>query len=792
MSTKFDGFIVGTDVEGANVVGLNENDLNAQFPVTLFDSPISADFVLAGGAITVDTAQTIPITTWTEVEWLNVPTNVSSMVLQEDNVRWLCPAGVQGASGLVQIVCSLAWDNTDAALVGVHRRRIRVMQEVDGVVTEASWGQQDALFFPDSGDDEQNSYVQIAINLMCPYAEQLEHDAYIWIEAWHNAEVAIDLIPLGFDSPLFMTSRLSEFQSRSIAPPDPPLEVAAELVYLSTTSFNSMVATFNMVNTDPTGDYVLFNYKGYGRLTFSDDAGATWAEITNNMGTGTSNSTNWMQLDFRWNAFNDEFQALTRRVDLQQSYWSTLDPLSPTWSAATAQNGGYNRAMHIDASGNVFYGARIGPAGATHISIRRNIPYDLELEFTTGAINERAGLSLLEADSGQLFYGYAGGEDGSDPYYVRVAPADLSDEGTYFGAVFANTYKVASRGQGFVLGYRSTSGTTVTLDKLDITSGVVQITIDFGTNISFADLCYSPELDGYMLIAIDTSDNRLAHIRFTTGDDTVTWTATDPVYLNGYVESDNYRQIVHAVGDVYYYAYLQAYGTLTVATLERITLNATPEPPNDIETVAIWNYETYSTGAYASTVGPNLSAPSLPQNATAKYGSWAMGYTGAASGQLVGGTTIDPNNFTLELYYNAQSLASDAGLFFYGTSGQSTVRLQGLVTTTGAIAMFYGTGTTLFSFSTAAGLITTGVYNEICFESDRAGQMAYIYLNGVVVGSAAMNRSVWNGSQDFYLAYARSSATNRYSLGYIDSTRLSRGARYSGTSYTPHVSPFTS
>lgn len=781
MSTKFDEFLVGSDTGDAVVVGLNENGLNAKFPVTIFDNPISADFVFAGGAIPTDTAQSIPVTTWTEVEWLNVPTNLSSMVLQEDTVRWLCPAGVQAASGLVQITCSVAWDNTDAALVGVHRRRIRVMQEVDGVVTEASWGQADALFFPNQGDDEQSSYVQISINLMCPYAEQLEHDAFIWVEVWHNAETAIDLTPMSFDAPLFMSSRLSEFQSRTITPPDPPIEVAAELVYLSTTAFDGYRSTFGMVNTDPTGDYLLFSHTGYGRVMVSDDAGVTFAE-SSSFGGGAGNTYNWRVLDFRWDAFNSRFQGHIRRVDTRTSYWSTMPLASTTWTAQGPQ-GTYNRGCLIDESGNFYQ-------GGFQLGLYYGLPWSVKLSYTSGLAASTQTASVLQATETLLFHGYAK-ESMAEPYYVRVVPKDFSSQGTYYGAVFADTIKVASRGEGIVLGYRSTSGTIVTLDKLDVTSGVIQITIDFGTNLSFADICYSPELDGYMVIAIDADDNRLAHIRYNVGDETATWIATDSVYLNGYVESDSHRQIVHAVGDVYYYAYLQAYGTINVSTLERITLNDTPPNPNIIETVFIHNYETYTAGVYAATVGDDLNAGALPQNANAKYGSWAMGYTGSNRGDIDGDVDIDPNNFTLELYYNAQSLAANAGLFFYGVSG-ANVRCQGMVLTTGAITFFYTTGVTVYSITTAAGVVTTGVYNEICFEADRAGQMAYIYVNGVVAASGAMARAVWNGSQDFYLAYARLSSVNYYSLGYIDSTRLSRGARYGGAGYTPHVGPFTS
>jgi len=781
---KFDEFILADSKDGAVLVGLDENGLNARFPASVFAGNIPPNLIFGGTVVSGPAIQTIPVGVWTEVYWEGWPgSQGSTWELQEDRIRIKCPAGQLASSGVFQIYSGVAWDNTDPALVGVHRRRVRLMQEVDGVITAGAWGTNDFLFFPGAGDDTQNSYTEIIVNMMFPWSEIQEHDAYVWMEVWHNAEVPIDLVGYAFDAPLWMSSYISEFQSRTITPPDPPIEVAAELVYLSTTAFDGYRSTFGMVNTDPTGDYLLFSHTGYGRVMVSDDAGVTFAE-SSSFGGGAGNTSNWRVLDFRWDAFNSRFQGHIRRVDTRASYWSTLEPAVTTWVAQTNQ-GGYNRSYHITDTGSFYQGS------GSDLKVYSGLPFTSDLEFTSGSRTSRQTLSLLKATDDLLFLGYAK-EDNTDRYYVRVIPRSFVDEGTYYGAVFGDTAKVASRGEGVVLGYRSTSGSVVTLDKLDVTSGVIQITIDFGTNLSFADICYSPELDGYMVIAIDADDNRLAHIRYNVGDETATWIATDSVYLNGYVESDSRRQIVHAVGDVYYYAYLQAYGTLNVSTLERITLNDTPPNPNIIETVFIHNYETYGAGVYTATVGDDLNAASLPQNATAKYGSWAMGYTGLNRGQIDADVDIDPNNFTMELYYNAQSLASHAGLFFYGTTGQDAIRLQGVVRDTGAISLFCTTGTIMYNLTTAAGLITTGSYNEICFEADRAGQMAYIYLNGVVVGSTAMVRTVWNGSLDFYMAYARLSSNNLYSQGYIDSTRLSKGARYGGAGYTPHVGPFTS
>jgi len=784
MTTKFEDFILADSNDGAVVVGLNENDLNAGFPATVFAGTIPPNLIFGGTQVAGLAIQEIPVGEWTPVYWEGWPGGTGTpWILQEDRIRIKCPAGIKSASGVFQIYSGVAWENTDPALVGVHRRRVRIMQEIDGVLEASAWGTEDYLFFPDMGDLTQLSYTQVIVNMMFPWAEIQEHDCYIWMEVWHNAEVPINLHGSGFDAPLWMSSYLSEFQSRTITPPDPPIEVAAELVYLSTTAFDGYRSTFGMVNTDPTGDYLLFSHTGYGRVMVSDDAGVTFAE-SSSFGGGAGNTSNWRVLDFRWDAFNSRFQGHIRRVDTRTSYWSTLEPAVTTWVAQTNQ-GTYNRGCLIDESGNFYQ-------GGFQLGLYYGLPWSVKLSYTSGLAASTQTASVLQATETLLFHGYAK-ESMAEPYYVRVVPKDFSSQGTYYGAVFADTIKVASRGEGIVLGYRSTSGTIVTLDKLDVTSGVIQITIDFGTNLSFADICYSPELDGYMVVAIDADDNRLAHIRYNVGDETATWIATDSVYLNGYVESDSYRQIVHAVGDVYYYAYLQAYGTLNVSTLERITLNDTPPNPNIIETVFIHNYETYGAGVYTATVGDDLNAASLPQNATAKYGSWAMGYTGANRAQIDADVDIDPNNFTLELYYNAQSLAADAGIFFYGTTSQDAVRLQAIVTTTGSLELLYKTGTgSRYFITTAAGLITTGVYNEICFEADRAGQMAYIYLNGVVVGSGAMIRSVWNGSQDFYLGYARSVSTGRWSLGYIDSTRLSKGARYGGAGYTPHVGPFTS
>jgi hypothetical protein len=209
---KFSDFIEEptADPTTIEIVGLDAENRNARFPGSLLFGQILPNSFIAGGDQGEAVAQTIQPETWTPVVWSHIYTNTSNVTLDEDGYNWRRAAGDKRASGVWLTIASVAWDNTDPALIAPHRRRMRLIQEEQDSPFTVPWVQTDALFHPDMGDLDQPSYTQCMMQ-----------DGYLWeimetkyylmrIEVWHNAEVAIDILPQGYDAPIIWSTKLSE------------------------------------------------------------------------------------------------------------------------------------------------------------------------------------------------------------------------------------------------------------------------------------------------------------------------------------------------------------------------------------------------------------------------------------------------------------------------------------------------------------------------------------------------------------------------------------------------------
>ena len=175
---------------------------------------ILSNAIFAGGDQGAAAPQLIPPNTWTAVEWENIYSNTSDVVLLEDKITWRRDAGIERASGLWTSMWCVAWENTDAALVSVHRRRMRVVAYYE--IVYPFWNlpgvQSDSLFHPDMGDLTQPSYTQIVMQDGYDWARLGTESVLMRIEVWHNAETSIDILPQGYDAPLLMTAKLSEYE----------------------------------------------------------------------------------------------------------------------------------------------------------------------------------------------------------------------------------------------------------------------------------------------------------------------------------------------------------------------------------------------------------------------------------------------------------------------------------------------------------------------------------------------------------------------------------------------------
>ena len=204
--------------ESIQIVGLDAEGRNARFPGSLLFGQILSNAIFAGGDQGAAAPQLIPPNTWTAVEWENIYSNTSDVVLLEDKITWRRDAGIERASGLWTSMWCVAWENTDAALVSVHRRRMRVVAyyEILSPFWNISGVQSDSLFHPDMGDLTQPSYQSIMIQDGWDWAIVENEFVELRLEVWHNAETSINIVPNGYDAPLFMSSKISEWDTNDV------------------------------------------------------------------------------------------------------------------------------------------------------------------------------------------------------------------------------------------------------------------------------------------------------------------------------------------------------------------------------------------------------------------------------------------------------------------------------------------------------------------------------------------------------------------------------------------------
>jgi hypothetical protein len=173
--------------------------------------------LFAGGINPVNTPQTIPVGIWTAVKWENVPGNRTDLELQADKQTWRRYSNIKRSSGLWMTIGSVAWENTDPALIGVHRRRIRLVNYVKIFPGFWTWlpfiERECAPYIPTMPGKSELSY-----------GDCIMQDGYDWaamqayphvdmqIQVWHNAEVPIRIMPEGAHGPLLMAAKLSEFE----------------------------------------------------------------------------------------------------------------------------------------------------------------------------------------------------------------------------------------------------------------------------------------------------------------------------------------------------------------------------------------------------------------------------------------------------------------------------------------------------------------------------------------------------------------------------------------------------
>ena len=144
-------------------------------------------------------------------------------------------------------------------------------------------------------------------------------------------------------------------------------------------------------------------------------------------------------------------------------------------------------------------------------------------------------------------------------------------------------------------------------------------------------------------------------------------------------------------------------------------------------------------------------------------------FDGADDYLLISSLVWDYNvNFTIQFWFNTNSLggANGYGLFFNGSTGANTNRVQIAGNSDGSIYLNTVGSSVGDDFVSAAGLVTVGKWFN--FAAVRNSGVITTYLNGTSVASGNVNYSVSQQS-NLYVGFVRSSGALWYLNGRMSS-----------------------
>jgi Concanavalin A-like lectin/glucanases superfamily len=594
--------------------------------------------------------------------------------------------------------------------------------------------------------------------------------------------------------------------------PVPVMGSLATFLDESTVTFDGYSANFGNIVVDPTGQYMLFNHKGYGRQRYSNDYGATWALAPLQVISGGSagDTTNWPNTHMVWSPSYDGFVCQIYRADTRSSHISVYNPYTNSWAGIGHRIGTYTRSFHVGSGSTVYYLDGGSPDKLTlcaGIKPDGSAPDD-DVEFDDSEPSP-GGIIILEVIPGYLFCG-GSLEGGVEPWYVWFVHQPTLTYVSY-GSALTDNKRCATSGKGTVA---AKAGITANFFNIEVIRFLGEPgpltfkTIDFGVNISSqATISYSPGLNGYIVSAVDEVNRSLLHLRHskTVGgvDNTDNWYELGSVTLSNPVASGSLCQLLWVQDNEYLYSYQVERGSVTYNVVERIEIN---ELVVIEDLTLLLNHCDSKVGVLfpsANITFPDITAiNSYPLNTNVshvKYGAGSMGNVATGYGRVTL-PDLNTNNFTANLYYKPISLPGAGnvqGLLHVGPAAQSTNAFRLYVTETGAIELAQNINSVALmtgaACGSAAGVIVAGTMHEIAMELDPDTSKASIYVDGNRVAQATYEQTGWLTAiaKDVQIGYTYTSGVNRYSNGYIDEVQISNGAFYKGAlTYPPNTTPF--
>jgi hypothetical protein len=223
----------------------------------------------------------------------------------------------------------------------------------------------------------------------------------------------------------------------------------------------------------------------------------------------------------------------------------------------------------------------------------------------------------------------------------------------------------------------------------------------------------------------------------------------------------------------------------TNGTAESISVPTSP--PTATTNVALLTNFT-NAGIYDATSKNDLETVGNAQISTtqSKWGGSSMYFDGTGD-YLQSPSQVYlslPSTFTVECWAYFSSLASTNGIWFNGTFASDVNRIQGTVTTTGAVRLYIDSSSaTVILLDTPSSVVTTGQWYHIAFTL--SGGTAKIFVDGTQQASGSTSGTLPVVTTTF-VGMARAGGAVAYMNGYLQDVRITNGiARYTSNFTAP-------
>lgn len=341
---------------------------------------------------------------------------------------------------------------------------------------------------------------------------------------------------------------------------------------------------------------IMYNYKGYHELKFSDDWGETWSDPTDYPNFTQGNWSDESCQDMDYFPATGRWVATIYASSVRETGWQFSDDDGETWGdvdpgsyGAVYQTCRYSVNSLIDSQGDLVFSARSSGNDCWFFKYDNPGPGATEDRIVMASLIAYNGHTMLEI--GNCYISIDAHSSG-DFYWNRVDKNLTTSElrsSDYFEngrQIHSNSGSWGNHPTGRILGWESDDGggqitlKEITEDTLNTDTLATQ-SIVFPQNCTYHCLVYSWEVDLWILGALAGTDSDQLMLKSSRTGEAGTWsTGTTTVTLSHEADTTYSGQIAFRKGSSWYYAYREH--TTSFAHLDKFEMGIEVILPNSL------------------------------------------------------------------------------------------------------------------------------------------------------------------------------------------------------------------